>query len=78
MASTRLIQVTRSECGRVVARVNYSSTWNEYSVDIYADREPVPEATYFTDDKQDAINTAHSCIAYAVQTLQPALTLQPK
>lgn len=45
-----------------VAKIYRDSDWNEYQVDLYIDNVKQPDATYHTDDKQDAINTAVAMI----------------
>ena len=65
----RTLETVRSECGRVVARVKYCPNWQEYSVNIHVDGVYMPEATYLTDDKQDALDTVQYMISYALQHL---------
>lgn len=48
--------------GARTAKVYRDSNWNEYRVRLYA-RGRLDEATdYFTDDKQDAIDTAAAMV----------------
>ena len=45
-----------------VARVWYDVELSEFSVTFRIDGIPCPELNYFTDDKNDAIGTAHSVL----------------
>lgn len=42
-----------------VARVWYDPELSEFSVTFRIDGTPCPELNYFTDDRDDAIGTAH-------------------
>jgi hypothetical protein len=48
------------------AKVYYNSDYNEYVVKYYDEnKKKMPESTfYYTDDKEDAINTAHKELEY--------------
>lgn len=49
------------------AKVYYDSEWQEYVVKFYEGGKYIPEADYFTDDKDDAIGTAkHPAVNTAV------------
>lgn len=42
------------------AKVQWSAEWQEYRVRFYKHAEYQSEADYFTDDKADALGTAHA------------------
>jgi hypothetical protein len=41
-----------------IAKIHWNSEFQEYRVRLYINGKPCPNADYFTDDKQDAENTA--------------------
>ena len=43
---------------KVTTKVVRKASTDEWVVRVYVDEKPVPERDYFTDDKQDAIDTA--------------------
>ena len=51
--SKRIIKAFRNEQGQTVV-VRYDTEWQEYTCEIKGS----PDATYFTDDKADALSTA--------------------
>lgn len=52
------ISVTANAEKDKVVRVYWDSEWQEYQVHLYVKGELIVDATYFTDDKQDALATA--------------------
>jgi hypothetical protein len=73
----RTVRTIRSECGRIVVFIRYCNEWDEYRVALKVDGVLTPEATYYTDDSEDAKGTANLMLESALKTLQPALTLSP-
>ena len=57
----QIIVINKSIIG-AVARVWYDPELSEYSVTFRIDGVPCPDLNYFTDDKNDAIGTAHSVL----------------
>ena len=51
--------------------VRFNPEYQEYSVEVYALRVKQENATYFTDDKQDAIGTAKSLFRKAMAAHLP-------
>ena len=55
--------------GSITVKVYYCNEWQEYQNKVYINGEYKPEQTSYTDDKQDAIDTAklilHRLIAQA-------------
>lgn len=49
--------------GSAIAKIHFCSEFQEYQVSFYIDRVKNDDATYYTDDKQDAINTANDWIS---------------
>ncbi len=73
--ASRLLITQRSECGRVVARLRYSTEWQEYSITTHLDGVLCNEATYFSSDRQDAEDTMLHMIQYAAQHLPQQLAI---
>lgn len=66
--SRRVIHTER-EGERVAVRVVRDAEWNEYRAELWIDGAAVPDATYHTDDRRDAIATARVMAAEAVYRL---------
>ncbi len=43
---------------RVTTHTTFNRHWNEYCVKLFVDGKHLEQADYFTDDKQDADDTA--------------------
>jgi len=54
----QIVTINKSIIG-AIARVWYDVELSEYSVMFHIDGIPCPELNYFTDDRDDAIGTAH-------------------
>ena len=57
--------------GRVIVRVTFDKEWQEYRCRITVDGQTNAAADYFTDDAEDAQDTAHAMAAAAAAKLQP-------
>jgi hypothetical protein len=55
---------------RVKTKQIFDPIYNEYRVDLYIDGKCQYPATYFTDDKQDAIETANDMRRRAIDNLK--------
>ena len=49
--------------GRFAVKVYYDRDWQEYQVRLYVDGKLYEPATYHTDDKQDALDSAPTMLA---------------
>jgi len=58
----RLINTQYSAASDSTARTYYSAELSEYTVKFYTERQHRPTMDYFTDDRQDAINTAQQVL----------------
>jgi len=56
----RLIKTLKN--GTHTVKVKYHSAWNEYRVQLDTAGKHIEAADYFTDDKQDALNTAQDML----------------
>jgi hypothetical protein len=55
----RLISTIHKAAAEATAKVYRDTDWQEYRVKFYARGQHLQNADYHTDDKQDAIDTAH-------------------
>ncbi|UQZ89586.1 hypothetical protein C4J81_10365 [Deltaproteobacteria bacterium Smac51] len=53
-------KIKETTVGRVTLKCFYDRDWQEYQVRAYIDGKCNKEATYFTDDKQDALDTMNT------------------
>ena len=60
-------RVFNTEMGDYRAKVFYDREWEEYQVKLYWRGLPIPEATYHTDDRDDAERTAKHMVLEAYQ-----------
>lgn len=56
MSTSRLIQ--KIEIGNRLAKIYYNSWLKEYIVKLIVQNQSIPQADYFTGEKEDAIYTA--------------------
>lgn len=55
----RLISTIHKAAAEVTAKIYRDTEWQEYRVKFYREGQHLQNADYHTDDKQDAIDTAH-------------------
>lgn len=60
-----------AENGRVVCRVTFDAKWQEYRARLTVDGCTNEAADYFTDDADDATDTAAAMVKQAREKLQP-------
>lgn len=52
-----------SENGKVVAKIMFDEEYQEFQVKVWIDRIFQKDATYFTDDIEDAVATAKTMVS---------------
>lgn len=73
----KLVKLLHSETGYHRVTVRYDVLWDEYRCTPEVGGIPQYDATYFTNDKADALQTAEVMLA-SMPATYPELTLQPK
>lgn len=59
----RLISTIHKASEELTVKTYRDTDWNEYRVKTYIQGQHQQDADYHTDDKQDAIDTAHAIVA---------------
>lgn len=63
-------KIATVESGPVKALVQRDSEWQEYRVRLYVANTLQVNADYHTDDKEDAVSTAHAMVRFAQAKLE--------
>ena len=58
----RLKFITSFDHENRITKVYFDAEWEEYIVRLLVDQQVIPNATYHTDDSEDAINTAKEMV----------------
>lgn len=68
--SRRLIHTETRPFSPVVVKVYKSRAWNEYQVEVYLGGTLQPGSTYYTDDRDEAVNSARVMYAATVAAVE--------
>lgn len=57
--------------GPVAVKVHYSAEWREYRARLYYHGQAIPALDYFTQDREDATDTAHKILQWHTKESTP-------
>lgn len=63
-------KITEIQAGQFSAKVYRDAEWNEYRVKFYHAGSHLPDGDYFTDEEEDARNTATMCLQHMADGAQ--------